>query len=124
MRNFLAIALRSSIVAAVVVAALAPTAWPQAPDVDPPALIGLWSGSWTSTHVASENGRYYLTITRVDGQKVVGKVEHVARRTTQFPINGTLSGNRLTYLRTELTISGNQMTGSGPDFRITLIKDK
>lgn len=83
MRNFLVTALRSSIVAAVVVAALAATAWPQAPDVDPQALIGLWSGSWTSTHVASENGRYYLTITRVDGQKVVGKVEHVARRTTQ-----------------------------------------
>ncbi len=44
--------------------------------------------------------------------------------TFQFPINGTLSGNRLTYLRTELTISGNQMTGAAPDFRITLIKDK
>jgi hypothetical protein len=123
-RNRLGTALLSSIVAAFVVAALAPTTWPQTPDVDPRALIGLWSGTWTSAHVASENGRYYLTITRVEGQKVVGKVEVVARRTTEFPINGTLSGNQLTYLRTVLTISGNQMTGTGPDSKIALTKDK
>ncbi len=117
-------ALLSSMVAAFVVVTLAPTAWPQTPDVDPRALIGQWSGTWTSAHVASENGRYYLTITRVEGQKVIGKAEFVGKRTTEFPINGTLSGNRLTYLRTELTISGNQMAGTGPDFKITLIKDK
>jgi hypothetical protein len=123
-RHWLGAALRSSIVVAVVVAALAPATWPQTPDVDPKALIGLWSGTWTSAHVASENGRYYLTITRVEGQKVIGKAELVGRRTFEFPINGTLSGNRLTYLRTELTISGNQMAGTGPDFKINLIKDK
>ena len=39
-------------------------------------------------------------------------------------INGTLSGNRLTYLRTELTIFGNRMSGTGPDFKVTLTKDK
>jgi hypothetical protein len=35
-----------------------------------------------------------------------------------------VSGNRLTFLRTELTISGKQMTGTGPDIKITLTKDK
>jgi hypothetical protein len=123
-RYRLGTALLSFIVAAFVVATLAPAAWPQTPELDPQALIGQWSGSWTSAHIASENGRYYLTITRVEGQKVLGKGEFVGKRTTEFKVNGTLSGNRLTYLRTELTISGNQMTGTGPDFKITLIKDK
>ena len=81
-------------------------------------------GDLRCAHVAAENGRYYLTMTRVDGQKVVGTVEFVGKRTTEFPINGSLSGNRLTYLRTELMISGNRMTGSGPDFKLTLTKDK
>ncbi len=123
-RNWLRTALLLPIVAAFVVAALAPTTWPQTADVDPGTLIGLWSGSWISSHVASESGRYYLTITRVEGQKVFGKVELVGKRTIEFMFNGSLSGNRLTYLRTELTISGNQMTGTGPDIKITLTKDK
>ena len=123
MRSRLGAAL-SVIVAVFAVVTLTPAAWSQTTDVDPQSLIGLWSGTWTGAHVAAENGRYYLTITRVDGQKVLGKVEFVGKRTTEFPINGTLSGNRLTYLRTELMISGNRMTGTGPDFKLTLTKDK
>jgi hypothetical protein len=123
-RNWLGTSILSSIVAVCVIAALAPAAWSQTPDVDPQTLIGQWSGSWISTHVASENGRYYLTIRRVEGQKAFGKVELIGKRTIEFMFNGTLSGNRLTFLRTELTISGNQMTGTGPDIKITLTKDK
>ena len=101
------------------VLALTPAAWSQTPEIDPQTLIGQWSGSWVGAHAAAENGRYYLTITRIEGPKVIGKVEFVGKRTTEFMINGTLSGNRLTYLRTELTIFGNRMSGTGPDFKVT-----
>jgi hypothetical protein len=37
---------------------------------------------------------------------------------------GRLSGNQLTFLRTTLTVDGNQMQGTGPTFKITLTKDK
>jgi hypothetical protein len=47
-RNWRGTALRPSIVAAVVVAALAPATWAQTPDVDPQTLLGPWSGSWVS----------------------------------------------------------------------------
>ena len=123
-RNPLGTALLSSIVAALVVAALAPTTWSQTPEVDPKALIGQWSGSWNGAHIASDKGQYYLTIERVEGEKVLGKGEFVGRRTTEFKVNGTLSGNQLTYGRTQLTISGNQMTGTGPNIKIELNKEK
>ena len=123
-RNRLGTALLSSIVAAFVVAALAPTTWPQTPEVDPQALIGQWAGSWTGAHVVSDNGRYQITIERVQGQKVLGKGEFVGRRIIEFKVNGTLSGNRLTYGKTELTVNGNQMIGTGPDIKITLTKEK
>ena len=123
-RNRLGTALLSSIVAAFLVATFAPTTWPQTPAVDPQALIGQWSGSWIGAHYASDNGRYYLTIERVQGEKVFGKGEFVGKRTIEFKVNGTLSGNRLTYGRVELTIDGNQMTGTGPDIKIALTKEK
>jgi hypothetical protein len=107
-----------------IVVAVAPRAWPQAPAVDPKGLIGQWSGSWVNSHVASTNGKYYLTIERVVGDKVFGKGEFWARTTTEFKVVGTLSGNQLTFGRTTLTVDGNQMQGTGPDFKISLIKDK
>jgi hypothetical protein len=122
-RHRLGIALLSSIIAAFVVAALAPATWAQTPDVDPQALVGQWSGTWTGK-VPSENGRYYLTIERVQDGKVFGKGEFVARKTTEFKVVGTLSGNRLTFGRTDLTVNGNQMTGTGPEVKLDLTKAK
>ena len=57
-------ALLLSITAGFVVVLLAQPTWPQTPEINPQALIGQWSGSWIGAHAASENGRYYLTITR------------------------------------------------------------
>ena len=123
-RNRLGTAVLSSIVAAFVVAALAPTTWPQTPEVDPQALIGQWSGSWILVNDVNTTGKYYLTIERVEGAKVFGQGEFSGRRTIPFKVNGTLSGNRLTYGKAELTIHGNQMTGTAPDIKITLTKEK
>jgi hypothetical protein len=82
MRSRVGTAFLSSIAAALVVLALAPAAWSQPPEIDPQTLIGQWSGSWVGAHAAAENGRYYLTITRIEGPKVIGKVEFVGKRTT------------------------------------------
>jgi hypothetical protein len=76
----------SSIVAALFVTALAPMAWPQTPGVDPRALIGQWSGSWVGGAEDKSNGKYYLTIERVEGEKVFGKGEFLG--TTDNRVHG------------------------------------
>jgi hypothetical protein len=96
----------------------------QTPPLDPQSLIGLWSGSWVNAHEGKLNGKYYLTIDRVVGEKVFGKGEFVGRTATEFKIGGTLSGNQLTFGRTTLTVDGNQMRGTGPDIKISLTKEK
>lgn len=78
-----------------IVVAVAPSAWPQAPAVDPKSLIGQWSGSWVNSHEAKMNGKYYLTIERIVGEKVFGKVEFFGRTTSEFKVAGTLSGRTL-----------------------------
>ena len=75
-----------------------PSAWSQTPEVDPQALVGRWSGSWIGAHQFKHSGKYYLTIERVEGQKVYG--------------------------RREITIDGDAMRGSGQDYKITLTREK
>jgi hypothetical protein len=120
--------LRRMFLCLLIVAAVAPSAWSQAPSVDPQSLIGQWSGSWTGTHGGagrgSGSGKYYLTIERVQGEKVFGKIENSGRRGTVTNITGTLSGNRLTYGKTELTIDGDNMQGTAPDVKLSLTKEK
>jgi len=58
------------------------------------------------------------------GEKVFGKGELVKQKKFEFRIAGTLSGNQLTFARTTLTVDGNQMHGTGPNMKISLIKDK
>jgi len=91
-----------------------PSAWSQTPEIDPQALVGRWSGSWIGAHQSKHSGKYYLTIERVEGQKVYGRRQ----------ITGRLSGNQLTFSKTELTIDGDAMRGSGQDYKITLTKEK
>ena len=96
----------------------------QTPPLDPQSLVGQWVGSWVNAHEGKLNGKYYLTIDRVVGEKVFGKGEFVGRTTTEFKIGGTLSCNLLTFGRTTLTVDGNQMRGTGPDIKISLTKEK
>jgi len=101
-----------------------PGAWSQTPAVDPQSLVGQWTGSWTNSNTGKDNGKYYLRIERVEGQKVFGDGEFVGRKASQFKVNGTLSGNQLTFGRTELTVDGREMHGKAPSIDIKLMKEK
>ena len=98
----------------------------QAQTVDPQSLIGEWRGAWAWTNNPSVNGQYYMTITKVEGDKVYGRVERgglpaAYRAVANFNFAGTLSGYVLTFVvcapagKTELTISdgGKEMLVQG-----------
>jgi hypothetical protein len=97
-------------------AALVPVTRVFAQNVDPQSLVGQWNGNWTEKSESKMNGPYYITIERVEGNKVFGLGEvHSRSGKTEFRFVGTLQGNRLTYGRdnvTDLTIDGNRMEGT------------
>jgi len=102
------------IASVVALATLAASAWSQAP-LDRQSLVGEWSGSWKNKNLPHINGKYYLTIEKVEVDKVYGQVEVSGPQTAQFKLLGTLDGNRLTSggpNPTEFLIEGNQMKGS------------
>ena len=82
--------------------------------VDPQSLAGEWVGTWQDKAPPGASGAYYLTIEKVDGNKVTGKGEVLGRPSYKFPFVGVLSGNRLTFGRdtvVDLTIDGDRMEG-------------
>ena len=95
------------------------SAWAQAPAVDPQSLVGEWQGEWKwSRNPAAVNGRYYLTIHKVNSDKVYGKVEFSGGPfRPPYDVEGKLEGNILKYssldkqVSAELVITGNTMTG-------------
>src|SRR5262249_42226463 len=99
-----------------VAAVLMPVTWVAAQNVDPQPLVGQWNGSWTDKAESKVNGPYYITIERVEGNKVFGRGElHSRPGKTEFQFVGTLEGNRLTYGRdnvVNLTIDRNTMEGT------------
>jgi hypothetical protein len=101
-----------------------PGAWSQTSTVEPQTLVGRWSGSWTNANTGKGNGKYYLTIERVEGQRVFGAGEFVGQKTSTFKVNGTLSGNQLTFGRTQLTVEGVTMRGKAPEIDIKLMKEQ
>jgi hypothetical protein len=116
----------------VALATLAAPAWSQAP-LDRQSLVGEWSGSWKNKSLQQINGKYYLTIENVEGDKVYGQLEISGQQTVKLRQLGTLDGNRLTFSRpnpTEFLIEGNQMKGSsqgsprGNPWDINLMKTK
>ena len=116
----------------VALATLAASAWSQAP-LDRQSLVGEWRGSWKNKGLPHINGKYYLTIEKVEGDKAYGQVEISGPQSMQHKLLGTLDGNRLTFSGpnpTEFLIEGNQMKGSsqgaprGNPWDITLMKTK
>jgi hypothetical protein len=99
-----------------VAAVVVPVTGVVAQNVDPQSLVGQWTGTWTEKSQAKMNGRYYITIEKVDGKRVFGRGEvHSGSWKNEFQFVGTLEGNRLTYRRdnlTDLTIDGNRMEGT------------
>jgi hypothetical protein len=87
--------------------------------IDPQTLIGEWIGEWTPP--SGRGGKYYLTIEKIEGEKVQLRIERPDLPDPSLPKDvrfvGTLTGNRLEYApprvpRTELTIDGNRMYGT------------
>jgi len=91
--------------------------------VDSQSLIGEWTGDVTE----SVDAQYFLTITKVDGNNVVGKARAIGSKggkTGWYDIFGTLQGNVLKYhtadndLSVELVVDGDTMKGFGRRKRI------
>jgi len=87
---------------------------------DPRTLVGEWSGEYSSG-TSSSRGKYYLTIEKVDGDRVHLRIERPDLKEPAAPKNarsvGTLNGNVLSYAAplvppTQLTIDGDRMSGS------------
>ena len=90
----------------------------RAADLDPQALIGEWQGTWAMAASRGSTGNYYITINKVEGDKVYGRSERPATgksAESNWNFVGTLAGNILAVktpdLAMELTVNGKSMTG-------------
>jgi len=115
----LRVILLSPAVAVMATFALVLPAEPQSAAFDPQTLVGEWPGEFSGMKVGK--GRYYLTIEKVDGDRVHLRIERPDLKDPAAPKNarsvGTLNGNVLSYAAplvppTQLTIDGDRMSGS------------
>ncbi len=118
-RMSLSIILRGLAVAMMATLALVLPAEPQSAAFDPQTLVGEWAGEFSG--MKAGKGRYYLTIEKVDGDRVHVRIERPDLKEPAAPKNarsvGTLNGNVLSYTAplvppTQLTIDGDRMSGS------------
>jgi hypothetical protein len=109
----------------VVTSSLMPVALAQTPAVDPQSLVGEREGQWKATKTtgrrAATGGRYYITVHRVDGNKVYFKELAVTPKAREErEREGVLNGNVLTYGSEgnfRFTIAGPKMTGESRTFQ-------
>jgi len=90
----------------------------RAADLDPQALLGEWQGTWAMAASRSSTGNYYITINKVEGNKVYGRSERPATGKSgesNWNFVGTLAENvvivKTPDLAMELTVSGKNMAG-------------
>jgi len=90
----------------------------RAADLEPQALIGEWQGTWAMAASRSSTGNYYITINKVEGNKVYGRSERPATGKSgesNWNFVGTLAENvvivKTPDLAMELTVNGKNMTG-------------
>ena len=99
--------------------------WAQGVDSQP--LVGKWEGTWVNLSHPQARGDYNITITKVEGNQVHGRIEKQGfpSGTATYDIVGTLEGDRLTYgtpsTSTELMLNGKQLRGTSVDgFRLAI----
>ena len=118
----MAMAKKARFVVVGITAIVALVSWASAQNaaVDPQTLVGQWVGNWANRG-AARGGRYYLTIEKVEGDKVYLRIERPDLKDSSQPKDvegvGTLTGNHLSYAppriaQTDLTIDGNKMSGT------------
>ena len=102
-----------------------PEIWAQAVDSDP--LVGKWEGTWVNMSHPNARGDYNITITKVEGNKVHGRIEKQGfpSGSATYDIVGTLEGDKLMYgtasTSTELMVKGKQLRGTSVDgFRLAI----
>jgi hypothetical protein len=90
----------------------------RAADPDDQALLGEWQGTWAMASNRGITGPYFITIKKVEGEKVYGRSERPASgksAESNWNFVGTLAGNMVTVktadLAMELTVNGKAMTG-------------
>jgi len=102
-------------------------------DLEPQALLGEWQGTWSMASSRGSTGNYYITINKVEGNKVYGRSERPATSKSgesNWNFVGTLAENVVTVktadLAMELTVNGKNMTGwsliRGNRFDLSLAK--
>jgi len=86
--------------------------------LEPQALLGEWQGTWAMAASRSSTGNYYITINKVEGNKVYGRSERPATGKSgesNWNFVGTLAENvvivKTPDLAMELTVSGKNMAG-------------
>ena len=113
------VVLREPAVAIMATLALVSSAESQSVAIDPQTLVGEWAGEFNGMKGAK--GKYYLTIEKVDGDRVHLRVERPDLKEPAAPKKvqsvGTLNGNVLRYAApllppTHLTIDGDRMSGT------------
>jgi len=90
----------------------------RAADPEAEALLGEWQGTWAMANNRGITGPYFITIKKIEGEKVYGRSERPASSKTaesNWNFVGTLAGNVVTVktadLAMELTVNGKSMTG-------------
>jgi hypothetical protein len=102
----------------------------------PDSLLGEWVGDWKATWSPYPSGQYFMTVEKVDGEKVYGKIETVGSNRPPADFEGTVEGNvlKFSYVNKEVSgsfdIAGDKMTGSTvragftPKVNVSLAKKK
>ena len=99
--------------------------WAQSVDSQP--LVGKWEGTWVNMSHPHARGDYNITITKVEGNIVHGRIEKQGfpSGSATYDIVGTLEGDKLMYgtasTSTELMVNGKQLRGTSVDgFRLAI----
>jgi hypothetical protein len=86
-------------------------------DVDPQSLVGEWEGRWQSRgrEAGGVAGQYYLTIKKVEGDRVFARFLIYGARQIDIEREGTLQGNTIIFESPQnkgvFTVEGDKMRG-------------
>jgi hypothetical protein len=103
--------------------------------VDPQSLVGAWVGNWSFVSHGNTPGDYTMTVTKVEGNQVFGRIERgtgaYTSRMATYDFVGTLEDNKLVFGGSlssgEVTIDGTQMRGTALEntrMNISMTKSK
>ncbi len=116
-RMSLSIILRGLAVAMMATLALVRQAEPQSAAFDPQTLVGEWAGEFSG--MKAGKGRYYLTIEKVDGDRVHLRIERPDLKEPAAPKNARSVGSMETFSATRMSGSMQGRDGLKIELRKT-----